>query len=74
MDLECWMVDSFRIQNCSFKISQPVRRVRFQEIMGCFNFGFWMMDWGEEKPNGEFWILDFGWNSAFSIQHLKFKI
>ena len=46
MDVECWMVDSFRIQNCSFKISQPVRSVRFQEIMGCFNFGFWMMDWG----------------------------
>ena len=46
MDVECWMVDSFRIQNCSFKISQPVRRVRFQEIMGCFNFGFWMMDFG----------------------------
>jgi len=36
------MVDSFRIQNCSFKISQPVRSVRFQEIMGCFNFGFWV--------------------------------
>ena len=33
MDVECWMVDSFRIQNCSFKISQPVRRVRFQEII-----------------------------------------
>ena len=31
MDVECWMVDSFRIQNCSFKISQPVRRVRFQD-------------------------------------------
>jgi hypothetical protein len=29
-----------------FKISQPVRSVRFQEIMGCFNFGFWMMDFG----------------------------
>ncbi len=46
MDVECWMVDSLRIQNCSFKISQPVRSVRFQEIMGCFNFGFWMMDFG----------------------------
>ena len=23
--------------------------------------GFWMLDWGEEKPNGEFWILNFGW-------------
>ena len=33
MDVECWMVDSF-------KISQPVRSVRFQEIMGCFSFGF----------------------------------
>jgi hypothetical protein len=20
-----------------------------------------MVDWGEEKPNGEFWILDFEW-------------
>ncbi len=60
MDVECWMVDSFRIQNCSFKISQPVRSVRFQEIMGCFNFGFWVMDWGEEKPNGEFWMLNGG--------------
>jgi hypothetical protein len=27
------------------KIRGP-RRVCFQEIMGCFNFGFWMMDWG----------------------------
>ena len=33
MDVECWMVDSFRIQNCSFKISQPVRSLRFQEII-----------------------------------------
>jgi hypothetical protein len=33
MDVECWMVDSFRIQNCSFKISQPVRSVRFQVII-----------------------------------------
>ena len=53
IDGECWMVDSFRIQNCSFKISQPVRRVRFQEIMGCFNFGFW--------------IFNFGFHSKFSI-------
>ncbi len=45
MDVECWMVDSFRIQNCSLKISQPVRSVRFQEIMGCFNFGFWILGW-----------------------------
>jgi hypothetical protein len=60
IDVGWWMVDSFRIQNCSFKISQPVRSVRFQEIMGCFNFGFWMMDWGEEKPNGEFWMLNGG--------------
>jgi hypothetical protein len=40
--------------------------VRFQEIMGCFilEFGFWMMDWGEEKPNGEFWMLNGGlWRS-----------
>jgi hypothetical protein len=42
MDVECWILDSFRIKNRSFKISQPVRSVRFQEIMGCFNFGFWM--------------------------------
>ena len=42
MDIECWMVDSFRI-------SQPVRSVRFQEIMGCLNFGFWML-------NVEWWV------------------
>ena len=40
MDGECWMVDSFRIQNCSFKISQPVRSVRFQE---------WFMVWVNSK-------------------------
>jgi hypothetical protein len=82
IDGECWMVDSFRIQNCSFKISQPVRSVRFQEIMGCFNFGFWVMDWGEEKPNGEFWMLngglktmlDFGCWILDGIQHSAFKI
>ena len=75
MDVECWMVDSFRIQDCSFKISQPVRSLRFQEIMGCFNFGFWILDWGE-KPNGECWMLDWGWwvLGSFKIQHLKFKI
>jgi hypothetical protein len=33
MDVECWMVDSFRIQNSAFKISQLVRSVRFQEII-----------------------------------------
>lgn len=31
IDGEFWMLDSFRIQNCSFKISQPVRSMRFQE-------------------------------------------
>jgi len=67
MDVECWMVDSFKIQNCSFKISQPVRSVRFQEIMGCFNFGFWILGWWWVEDDVGFWILDFGWNSAFSI-------
>ncbi len=60
-----------------FKISQPVRSVRFQEIMGCFNFGFWILGWGEEKPNGEFWMLngglktmmDFGCWMLDGIQH-----
>jgi hypothetical protein len=33
-----------------------------------------MVGWGEEKPNGEFWMLDFGFFIEFSIQHLKFKI
>jgi len=68
LDFECWILDSFRIQNCSFKISQPVRSVRFQEIMGCFNFGFWMMDWGEEKPNGEFWMLDGGLKTMLDFE------
>jgi hypothetical protein len=22
------------------------------------NVEFWMVDWGEEKPNGEFWMMD----------------
>ena len=57
IDVECWMVDSFRIQNCSFKISHPVRSVRFQEIMGFFNFGFWVMDFG------------FIQNSEFKVYH-----
>jgi len=38
-DVEWWMMDGV------LKIRGP-RRVCFQEIMGCFNFGFWMMDWG----------------------------
>jgi hypothetical protein len=24
------------------------------------NFGFWIVGWGEEKPNGEFWMLNGG--------------
>jgi hypothetical protein len=24
------------------------------------DFGCWMLDWGEEKTNGEFWIVDCG--------------
>jgi hypothetical protein len=67
MDVEWWMMDSFRIQNCSFKISQPVRSVRFQEIMGCFNFGFWMLNDGLKT------MLDFGFWMEFSIQHLDLK-
>ena len=59
IDGECWMLDSFRIQNSSFKISQAVRSVRFQEIMGCFNFGFW--------------IFNFGFNSEFRIQNCSFS-
>jgi hypothetical protein len=66
------MLDGGFIQNsnCSFKISQPVRSVRFQEIKGCFNFGFWILGFG-------FWVgelLDVGCWMEFSIQHLKFKI
>jgi hypothetical protein len=33
-----------------------------------------MMDWGEEKPNGECWILDFGFWIFDGIQHSAFKI
>jgi hypothetical protein len=25
------------------------------------DFEFWIGDLGEEKPNGEFWILNFEW-------------
>jgi hypothetical protein len=46
------------------------------------NVGFWMVDWGEEKPNGEFWmlngglktILNFGFWIFDGIQHSAFKI
>jgi hypothetical protein len=49
------------------KIRGP-RRVCFQEIMGCFNFGFWMMDCGLKTIlNFGFWIFD-------GIQNLEFKI
>lgn len=40
IDVECWMVDSFRIQNCSFKISQLVRSVRFQRSIEVFRVQF----------------------------------
>jgi hypothetical protein len=68
IDVKCWMVDSFRIQNCSFKISQPVRSVRFKEIMGCFNFGFLMLNDGLKT------MLDFGCWIFDGIQHSAFKI
>jgi hypothetical protein len=66
------MLDGGFIQNsnCSFKISQPVRSVRFQQIMGCFNFGFWILGWGVARfwmMDFGFWMLDVGWNSAFKI-------
>jgi hypothetical protein len=46
------------------------------------NVGFWMMGWGEEKPNGEFWMLkgglktmlNFGFWILDGIQHSAFKI
>ena len=57
MDVEWWMVDSFRIQNCSFKISQPVRSVRFQEII--FLTGFTELT-GRGRMDYELWILNGG--------------
>jgi len=65
VDAGWWMLNSFGIQNCSFKISQPVRSVRFQEIVGCFNFVFLILDDGLKT------MLDFGFiqNSEFKIVH-----
>jgi hypothetical protein len=34
-----------------------LRRDKGRQIL---DFGFWIMDWGEEKPNGEFWMLNDG--------------
>jgi hypothetical protein len=65
------MVDDGFIQNSKLLIQNfavCVRSVRFQEIMGCFNFGFWMMDFGlKTMLDFECWILDL-------IQNLEFKI
>jgi hypothetical protein len=56
----------------SFKISQPVRSVRFQEIMGCFNFGFWVMDFGFIQNSGLVGLAGLGQeetqSSVFSFQ------
>ena len=71
------MLDGGFIQHSKLPIQNfaACAECAFPRDHGVFNFGFWMMDWGEEKPNGEFWMLngglktmlDFGWNSAFSI-------
>jgi hypothetical protein len=65
MDVECWMVDSFRIQIAHSKFRSPCGEFVSKRSRGVLilDFGFWV---------GE--LLDVGCWMEFSIQHLKFKI
>jgi hypothetical protein len=82
-----WIHSEFKIAHSKFRSPCGVCVSKRSWGVLILDFGFWML--GEEKPNGEFWILnfewwieddvgfwmlDFGFLMEFSIQHSAFKI